>query len=89
VPPTHAEDLAEGEPPVTTRNDDFRVPVPELVKERMREFGRDIKKRCPAGWGFTLLMFSYGADGAMVYLSSAEREDMLKALQEFLQKQAS
>jgi hypothetical protein len=56
------------------------------VEAALREIGELIKKKTPAGFGFSLLMFQYGEGGAMFYLSSAERADMIKAMKEFIQK---
>ena len=38
----------------------------------------------PPGTGLTLFLFSYGAGGGMAYLSTAERDSMIAALEEFL-----
>lgn len=69
--------------------DDYRVPVPDDVRAKLNEIGQILKRVMPEGWGFTLLMFTYGEGGTMTYLSSADREDMLKALQEFMRAQGS
>lgn len=82
-------DQAPATPTSTAPSADYRVPVADEVKAKLNEFGRRIKAECPPGWGFALLMFTYGEGGSMVWLSSAERQDMLKALQEFLRSQAS
>lgn len=58
----------------------------EEVEQKLKDIGRMLKEAMPAGFGFTFLMFSYGAEGAMFYISSAQREDMIKALREFIQK---
>jgi len=60
----------------------------ELVEEKLREIGRTIKNTMPEGFGFTLLIFSYGGgkDGSMFYLSSAERDGMIEAMREFIRK---
>jgi hypothetical protein len=68
---------------------DYRVPVSDDNKRRLNEIGALIKERLPEGWGFGLLMFTYGEGGTMTWISSAQREDMLKAMQEFIQKQGS
>ena len=74
-------------------SDDYRVPVPyELRREKLEAIAKRIKRDLPEGWGFGLLLFDYakeGDSGSMVWISSANREDMLKAMQEFLRKQAS
>jgi len=69
--------------------EDYRVPVPDDIKEKLNDLGRLLKRQMPEGWGFALLMFTYGEQGSMAYLSSAPREDMLKAMQEFMKVQGS
>ena len=66
---------------------DWRVDTPPAVIEHLNKTARAIKADMPSGWGFALLMFTYGEGGQMVWLSSADRQDMLKALQEFLRAQ--
>lgn len=69
--------------------EDYRVPVPPEVKASLRAIGKIIGEALPNGWGFALLVFTFGEDGTMTYMSNAHREDMLKAMQEFLRKQGS
>jgi hypothetical protein len=65
----------------------FQGKEPEYIREKIRDFGRKVKAECPPGWGYTVLMFDYNTeDGSMVYFSSANREDMIKALKEFIEK---
>jgi hypothetical protein len=68
---------------------DYRVPVPDAVKKHLNEKGAEIAEGLPKGWGFALLFFTYGEDGTMVYLSNADRNDMLKALAEFIMAQGN
>ena len=63
----------------------FEIREPE-IEELLADIGRKLKAQMPPGWGFTLLICSYGEGGAMFYLSSVEREDMVKAMKEFLAK---
>jgi hypothetical protein len=65
---------------------DFEVRNEE-IEQQLKAVGRAVKDNMPDGWGFTLFMFSYGADGSMFYLSSANREDMVKAMKEFIERQ--
>ena len=51
-----------------------------------RDIGRRIAREMPKGWGFALVLFSFGADGFMTCLSNAERSDMVKALRECAEK---
>lgn len=60
------------------------------IEEHLRKMGNDLKSGMPKGWGFTLLIFDYEnelPDGGMFYISTASRGDMIKAMQEFIQKQ--
>jgi hypothetical protein len=62
------------------------------VEAALRELAQDIKARVPDGFGFTLMIFSYGQTGlakegpagSMFYISSAERQDMVQAMKEFI-----
>lgn len=58
----------------------------EEIEKLLRVVGLTIKDIMPKGWGFTVLMFDYGDHGNMFYMSSAEREDMIKAMKEFIAK---
>lgn len=68
---------------------DYRVPIDPRVKAPLNDLGRGIGGVLPAGWGFTLLLFTFGDEGVMTYISNAQRADMVKAMQEFLAKQAN
>ena len=64
------------------------------IENLMRRLGRRIKSMMPIGWGFTLLIFSFGKSGlpgegehgATFYISSAERESMIEAMKEFIKR---
>lgn len=38
----------------------------------------------PKGWGFGLILFSYGQSGFASWISDCTREDMMKAMEELL-----
>lgn len=60
------------------------------AERKLREIGRMLKETMPTGWGFTLFLYEYGDEadkGSMFYLSSSDRQDMIKALKEFIAKQ--
>lgn len=63
----------------------YEVRNPE-VEEILRKFGRMMKDTMPSGFGFALLIFTYGQGGSMFYISSAERQDMINSMREFIQK---
>lgn len=56
------------------------------VEELLGKIGRLLKDSMPAGYGFSLLIFTFGAGGNMFYTSNAEREGMIQAMQEFIAK---
>jgi hypothetical protein len=66
-------------------NDYFEV-HDESMKELMLELGNSLRESMPKGCGFTLFLFSYGPNGHMFYVSSANRKDMFSAIEEFLAK---
>jgi hypothetical protein len=58
----------------------------EEIEKKLRFIGSIIKKQLPKELGFTLMLFDYGEKGNMFYISSAQREDMIKAMKEFIAK---
>ena len=58
----------------------------EQVEFALREVAEFIKPKLPDGMGFTLLMFDFGSGGNMFYISDGQREDVLKSMQEFIDK---
>jgi hypothetical protein len=54
------------------------------LERRVHEIGRTIASQLPPGVGFTLLLFTYGNNGALAYLSSADRADVTKVMKEFI-----
>ena len=63
----------------------FEVRNPE-VEQKLKEIGDWLRSSMPEGWGFILLISSYGPGGATFYMSSVERQDAVNALREFIQK---
>lgn len=66
----------------------FEVRHPEIEKH-LKGIGATIAGVLPKGIGFTLLLFEFSEEGGMYYMSNAQRKDMIKALEEFLEKQKS
>ena len=60
----------------------------ELVNDLLPEIAKDIKNKLPEGYGFIVFAFQFGDadDRRMMYISNANRDDALKALQEFSDK---
>lgn len=53
----------------------------------LQDLGGRIGEALPEGWGFNLLLFTYGAGGSLFYISSAERSDVLQVMREFIKRQ--
>lgn len=78
-----------GRPECVPPGSSFRVDVPLDLKNRMNEIGGLIGAQLPPGWGFGLFIFTYGEGGTMTWISSARRDDMVKALQEWMRAEGS
>lgn len=65
----------------------YQVRHPEIERE-LRTLATGIDEHLPDGWGFALLLFDFNtSEGAMFYISNADRADMITALREFLAMQ--
>lgn len=51
-----------------------------------RDIGRKLTDAMPPGWGFALVLFTFGEGGFLTYMSNAQRADMVKALRECADK---
>lgn len=58
----------------------------EEAEKVLGDIGRRLRSVMPEGYGFSLLIFSFGEGGNMFYTSNAQREDMIRAMQEFIAK---
>lgn len=59
----------------------------EDIAKLMRDIGTIINNQMPDGWGFTLMLFEFGENGSMFYISKSERSDMIKVMKEFIARQ--
>ena len=53
------------------------------VQTMLKDIGKTLHGAMPDGFCFSFLMFSIGDGGSTFYISDANRDDMLKAMQEF------
>lgn len=60
----------------------------EQVNNMLQEIMQEIKNKLPEGMGFTLLAYEFGdKEGRrMLYASNSNREDVMKAMLEFVDK---
>lgn len=72
----------------------FNIRNPEM-EQLMQQFARDIRKmigrRMPPEWGFTLMLFNFNKPdmpktGSMFYISTANRDDMVEVMKEFINR---
>ena len=63
--------------------------VNEEIKRKLPDMAKYIVSQLPEGYGFSLLVFPFGEDGGqkeLMYISNANRDDMVKAMNEFVMK---
>lgn len=56
----------------------------EHMKNHIKDLARMVKNEVPEDWGFILLTFPFKIEGQMIYVSNANREDVIKAMEEFI-----
>jgi hypothetical protein len=56
--------------------------IQTLLRKLAERLGADM----PKGWGFTLLLFEYDPGNSLFYISSAQREHMIRTMAEFIAK---
>lgn len=65
------------------------IPDVDGIKSILNDLGGVVGRALPDGWGFVLLLFTYGEGGSLFYISSANREDVIATMKEFIRKQVS
>lgn len=58
----------------------------EKVKSKMQNIARKVKEELPEGFGFVVLAFKFNEKGEMIYVSNANRKDVVKSMKEFIEK---
>ena len=58
----------------------------EQIEQLLKDLGLFLKSSMPPGYGFSLLIFGFTPGNELFYLSSAQREDMIRTMQEFIAK---
>ena len=60
----------------------------QQANDALQEIAKDIKEKLPEKMGFALLAYEFGDidDRKMMYISNSNREDVMLAMCEFLQK---
>lgn len=58
----------------------------EIVKSKMQNIARKVKGELPDNFGFVVLAFKFNEKGEMIYVSNANRQDVVQAMKEFIEK---
>jgi hypothetical protein len=60
----------------------------EQIEARLKDIGNRLRGAVSEvpGYGFALLIFNFGEGGNMFYTSNANREDIIRAMEEFIAK---
>lgn len=63
------------------------MPRNQQLEEDARALVKILHQGMLPGCGFVLFLFEFGEDGWLTYIADAEREDVVKVLREWLDKQ--
>lgn len=58
----------------------------EDLNEILNMFGMILEKMLPENYGFTLLTYPHNEARRLYYVSNSQREDVIKAMKEFIEK---
>ena len=58
----------------------------EELKEMLNMYGMLLEKMLPENYGFTLLTYPHNEAKRLYYVSNSDREDVIKAMKEFIEK---
>jgi hypothetical protein len=58
----------------------------ELAKGKMQGIAKKVKQELPEGVGFVVLAFKFNEKGQMMYVSNADRKDIVQAMKEWIEK---
>ena len=58
----------------------------EILKGKMKDIARKVDEELPQGFGFIVLAFRFNEEGEMIYVSNANREGVVQAMKEFIEK---
>lgn len=77
---------AQAPAPSSTEPPNYTTPDAAEMRPILQQLGGKIGAVLPEGWGFNLLLFSFGEGGSLFYISSAERADVLNVMREYIKR---
>jgi hypothetical protein len=66
---------------------DHIIPDSTEIRPLLNDLGERIGSELPNGWGFNLMLFEFGLNGSLFYVSSANCEDVMALMREFIRQQ--
>jgi hypothetical protein len=60
----------------------------EIVKGKLQGIAKKVDAELPEGFGFVVLAFKFNEKGQLMYVSNADRADVVKAMEEWIIKTA-
>lgn len=58
----------------------------EILKSKMQQIAKKVEDELPNGFGFIVLAFKFNEQGQMMYVSNANRADVINSMKEFIEK---
>lgn len=58
----------------------------KIANENLQKIAKYTEENLPEGMGFAILAFDFNEKGRMLYVSNANRDDIVKAMDEFKEK---
>lgn len=59
-----------------------------IVKGKLQGIAKKVAAELPEGFGFVVLAFKFNEKGQLMYVSNADRADVVKAMEEWIIKTA-
>lgn len=76
------------EPPAPPPTDHhYAGPDAAEVRDLLNDLGGRLREAMLPGWGYVLLIASFGEQGGLFYISNIEREDVFKMMREYMNRQ--
>ena len=73
---------------MTISEDDQAKHVEQMLTPELQRLAKMIQAELPEGWGFGLLMFEFSEEpgGPLLWVSNAERPQMIAAMKEYVER---
>jgi hypothetical protein len=78
--------LPTATPPAPVHQAHYTTPDAVTMRPLLQRLGAFISQALPAGWGFNLLLFTFGEGGHLFYIANADRADVIATMREFIQR---